>query len=106
MKTELRDGEELVKEGATKFQSGFHTAVGRLCLTNQRLVFEPHESKQRCIEVELTNVRSSGPCWSWLVGLIPLYPDALRVRTPAKKYRFVLLNRTEWATAIAEQKNA
>lgn len=43
MKTELRQGEQIVKEGAANLQKNIETVGGKLCLTNQRLVFEAHK---------------------------------------------------------------
>jgi hypothetical protein len=107
MKTELRQGEQVVKEGAANLQKNVETVGGRLCLTNQRLVFEAHKLNVQggATEVELANVQSSRLCWTWFLGFIPLFPNSLAVFTKqGKEYRFVLFGRHAWAAAIDTQR--
>jgi hypothetical protein len=107
MKTELRKGEQVVKEGAANLQKNIEAVGGKLSLTNQRLVFEAHKINVQggTTEVELSSVHSSRPCWTKFLGLIPLFPNSLAVRTiEGKEYRFVLFGRKAWAAAIDAQK--
>jgi len=107
MKTELRMGEQVIKEGAANLQKNIETVGGKLCLTNQRLVFEAHDINIQggTTEVELSNVQSSRPCWTRFLGLIPLFPNSLAVFTKqGKEYRFVLFGRHAWAAAIEAQR--
>ncbi len=106
MKTELRSGEQVVKEGAANLQRNIEAVGGKLCLTSQRLVFEAHKINVQAgtTEVELSNVQSSRACWTKFLGLIPLFPNSLAVFTKqGKEYRFVLFGRHAWAAAIEAQ---
>lgn len=108
MKTPLRPGEQVVKEGAANLQKNIETVGGKLCLTNQRLVFETHRINVQggITEVDLSNVQSSRPCWTKFLGLLPLFPNSLAVFTKqGKEYRFVLFGRHAWAAAIEAQRN-
>jgi hypothetical protein len=106
MKTQLRPGEQVIKEGAANLQKIIETVGGKLCLTNQRLVFEAHKFNVQggATEVDLSSVQSSLPCWTKFLGLIPLFPNSLAVFTKqGKEYRFVLFGRHAWAAAIEAQ---
>jgi len=79
---------------------------GKLCLTNQRLVFEGHKFNVQggTIELEVSNIQSSRPCWTRFFGFIPLFPNSLAVFTKqGKEYRFALFGRHAWAAAIEAQ---
>lgn len=107
MKTDLRPGEQVVKEGLANLQKNIETVGGKLYLTNQRLVFEAHAINFQggTTEVEMSNVQSARLCWTKLLGLIPLIPNSIAVATKlGKEYRFVLFNRQEWVTAIESQR--
>ena len=107
MKTPLRTGEQVVKEGAANLQKNIETVGGKLCLTNQRLLFEAHKINVQggTTEVDLSNVQSSRPCWTKFLGLLPLFPNSLAVCTiQGKEYRFVLFGRHAWAAAIESQR--
>lgn len=101
-KLKLREGEQVLKDGAANLQRGVETVGGRLYLTNQRLVFQPHrfnvQSQQA--ELELGGVRSVRPCWTKFLNLIPLVPNSLSVGASQGEYRFVLFGRRAWASAI------
>jgi len=106
MKTELRSGEQVVKEGAANLQKNIEAVGGKLCLTSQRLVFEAYKINVQAgtTEVELRNVQSSRTCWTKFLGLIPLFPNSLAVFTKqGEEYRFVLFGRHAWAAAIESQ---
>ena len=107
MKTELRQGEQVIKEGPANLQKGIETVGGKLFLTNQRLVFEAHKFNVQggVTELDLSTVRSSHPCWTRFLGVIPVFPNSLAVSDEqGKTLRFVLLGRHEWAAAIEEQR--
>jgi len=106
MMTELRQGEQVVKESAANLQKNVETVGGRLCLTNQRLVFESHKFNLQggTTELELSSIQSSHPCWALFLGFLPLFPNSLAVSTKqGKEYRFVLFGRHAWAAAIEAQ---
>lgn len=107
MRTELRKGEQVVKEGAASLQKSIETVGGRLRLTNQRLIFEAHRfNVQRGVtEIELASIQASRPCWTKFLGLLPLFPNALAVFTQqGREYRFILFGRGAWAAAIEAQR--
>lgn len=108
MKTELRQGEKLIKNGGANLQKNIETVGGKLHLTDQRLVFEAHKFNVQSgvTEVELSNIQSSEKCWTKFLGFLPLFPNSLAVYTKqGKEYRFVLFGRGAWAAAIEAQKN-
>ena len=103
MNCELRPGEEVIKVGPANLQKNIETVGGKLCLTNQRLVFEAHKFNVQVgtTEVELSDVQSSQPCWTKFLGVIPVFPNSLAVHVKqGNEYRFVLGDRASWATAI------
>lgn len=107
MKTALRHGETLIKDGAANLQKNIETVGGKLYLTNQRLVFESHKFNMQSgvTEVELSSIQSSEKCWTRFLGLFPLFPNSLAVYTKqGKELRFVLFGRGAWAAAIEAQK--
>ena len=109
MQTELKQNEQIIKQGAANLQKGIETVGGKLYLTNQRLVFEAHKINVQggTTEIELPDILSSEKCWTKFLGFIPLMPNSLAVYTKAgKEYRFVLFGRGAWASAIDENKNA
>jgi hypothetical protein len=109
MKTALRQGETIVKEGAANLQRGIETVGGRLHLTNQRLVFEAHQFNVQAgsTEIDLADVQASRPCWTRFLGLIPMFPNSLAVSTSdGKEYRFVLFGRGAWSRAIEARRAA
>ena len=109
MKTELKQNEQIIKQGAANLQKGIETIGGRLYLTNQRLVFDAHKINVQggTTEIELPDILSSEKCWTKFLGFIPLMPNSLAVYTKGgKEYRFVLFGRGAWAAAIDENKNA
>lgn len=108
MKTELRQGEQIVKEGAANLQKKIEAVGGKLCLTNQRLVFEAHKINIQggTTEVELSSIQSLRLCWTRFLGFIPVFPNSLAVFTKqGKEYRFVLSGRHAWSAAIEAQRN-
>lgn len=108
MQAGLRQGEQILKEGVANLQKNTETVGGKLCLTNQRLVFEAHKINVQggTTELELSNIQSLRPCWTQFLGLIPLFPNSLAIFTKqGKEYRFVLFGRHAWAAAIEAQAN-
>ena len=109
MRTELRQGEQVIKEGSASLQKNIETVGGRLRLTNQRLLFEAHRfNVQRGVtEIELPNIQASRPCWTKFLGLLPLFPNSLAVFTQqGREYRFILFGRHVWAAAIEVQRKS
>lgn len=81
MKTTLRQGEQIIKNGAANLQKNIETVGGKLYLTNQRLVFESHKFNVQSgeTEVELSNIQSLEKCWTKFLGFVPLFPNSLAV---------------------------
>lgn len=103
MKSELRSGERIIKEGAANLQKNIETVGGRLYLTNQRVVFESHKFNVQSgvTEIEIPSIQSSEPAWTKFLGFLPIFPNSLSVYTKqGKEYRFVLFGRGAWAAAI------
>lgn len=103
MKTELRPGEDIVKEGAANLQRGAETVGGRLYLTGQRLVFEAHalNFQSGVMVLERQGIRSARPDWTRLFGRVPLLPNALVIGTSdGEEHRFTVFGRQDWVAAI------
>jgi GRAM domain len=106
MKILLRRDEQIIKEGEAELQKNVHMVVGRLYLTNQRFVFVAHRYNIRggITEIELSNIRSLEKCWTRLLGLFPIFPNSLAVRTmQGKEFRFVLYGRSAWIATLKSQ---
>lgn len=109
MKTELNQNEQVIKHGPANLQKGIETVGGKLYLTNQRLVFEAHKINIQGgnTVINLSDFQSSETCWTKFLGIIPVMPNSLAVRTEAgKEYRFVLVRRKDWAAEIDAAINA
>ncbi|MCP4491833.1 MAG: hypothetical protein GY820_31680 [Gammaproteobacteria bacterium] len=109
MKTELKQNEQIIKQGVANLQKGIETVGGKLYLTNHRLVFDAHKINVQggATEIELPDILSSEKCWTKFLGCIPLMPNSLAVYTKTgEEYRFVLFGRGAWVEAIDENKNA
>ena len=107
MRTELRQGEQVIKEGASSLQKNIEIVGGKLRLTNQRLLFETHRFNvlRGVTDIELSSIQALGPCWTKLLGFLPLFPNSLAIFTlQGKEYRFVLFGRHAWAAAIKAQR--
>lgn len=106
---ELRSDKSVIKEGAANLQKNIENVGGKLFLTEQRLIFEARKFNVQggAIEIELSIVQSSRPCWTRFLGLIPLFPNSLAVYTKqGKEYRFALFGRHAWAAAIEAHRKA
>jgi hypothetical protein len=107
MITELRPGEQVVKQGAANLQKNVETVGGKLYLTNERLIFEAHRINVQggVTQIELEDVKSTLRCWTRFLGFLPVFPNSLAVQTrQGKDYRFVLLGRHAWQIAIEESR--
>ena len=105
MKTELNQGEELVKKGGGNLQKGVETVGGFLYLTNQRLIFEAHAINIQGGNtiIDLSDIDSTEKCWTKFLNVIPLMPNSLAVHTKTgDEYRFVLFGRSAWQEKINE----
>ncbi|EKV26358.1 Putative GRAM domain protein [Caenispirillum salinarum AK4] len=105
MKTQLRDGETLVKESRANHQKNIEAVGGKLFLTTQRLVFEAHAINVQggTTIFDLADIRSARPSWTRILGLVPLVPNAVAVETAdGTTVRFTVFGRKAWAAAIKQ----
>ena len=106
MKITLNPNEKLLREGAASLQRGVETVGGKLFLTDQRLLFQSHafNIQTGSTEIPLPQVRSTRPCWTRFLNVVPLFPNSLAIETSSgTAYRFVLFGRKAWASAIDAQ---
>lgn len=109
MKSALTPGERLIKHSGANVQRGMEAVGGHLHLTSQRLVFESHAFNVQTgpTEIALADIQAVVPCWTRFLGLIPLFPNSLSVRTrQGAEHRFVVHGRGAWADAIAAASRA
>lgn len=102
MKIDLATDERLLREGAANLQRGLETVGGQLFLTDSRLVFASHRFNVQtgAAAIALSDVRSVRPCWTRLLGFLPVAPNSLAVTATSGDHRFVLSERSVWAEAI------
>ena len=102
MKIELAANERVIREGGANVQRRWEAVGGRLFLTNARLVFSSHSFNVQTgpLEIPLADIREITPCWTKFMGLIPLAPNSLAVRSDSGEHRFVVHGRRAWAAAI------
>ena len=108
MKTQLRPGEQVVKQSLGNMKRGLQNIGGKLYLTTQRVIFEPHvfNIHSTIIAIELGQISSATATWTTLLG-VPLVPNAVQVESPTgQACRFAVFNRQQWAGAIEWQRNA
>jgi hypothetical protein len=81
MKTQLREGENLIKSGGANLHRGIEAVGGKLHFTNQRLVFESHgfNIQTGAVVVELGDIQSLQQTRTKLFGAIPMFKNALLV---------------------------
>lgn len=102
MKTPFFHDEKIIKEGLANMQRSILSVGGKLYLTNQRLIFEPHALNigSGATIIPLSSVTAARKCWTRFLNLIPMVPNGLAVSSKGKKYRFVTWRRQEWVSAI------
>lgn len=82
---------------------GAESVGGRLCCTNQRLIFESHAMNVQTGDtiIELGQIVSAKPVWTKAFGLIPLAPNSFEVTLrDGSAQSFVVMGRGEWIAAI------
>ncbi len=106
MRTKLRQGEQVIKEGAANLQVNLETVGGKLYLTNQRLVFEAHwiNIQSGTTELELSRIQMLEKCWTKFLGFVPLFRNSLVVyMEQGNEYHFVLSGYEAWKASIELQ---
>lgn len=82
---------------------------GRLILTADALLFQPHafNVQRQTLSLPLRQIVAIQSCWTRLFGLLPIAPTSLAVRLEGgKRYRFVIGKRTQWMADIASARDA
>jgi GRAM domain len=108
MHTSLMPGETVVKEARANLQRGVESVGGHIYLTDQRLIFESHRfNVQRgATIIELSDVVDVEPIWTRFLGVLPSFPNSIRVRTrDGEEQRIVCSKRGEWIDAIERAKD-
>jgi GRAM domain len=108
MHTSLNPGETVVREARANLQRGVESVGGHLYLTDQRLIFESHRfNVQRgATIVPLSDVVEVEPIWTRFLGVLPTFPNSIRVRMrDGEDQRIVCSKRGEWIAAIEQAKS-
>lgn len=105
-KTTLASDESVIREAKANLQRCPETVGGRLYLTDRRLIFEAHVAnvQRGATAIELADVTGTAKAWTKFVGLIPLAPNTLVVRTRDGEHRIVVSERDQWIDAIDAQR--
>ncbi len=107
MKSPLRDGYLIIKEGTATLKKNFEAVGGKLYLTEQHLTFESHKFniQSGVTTIELSDIQYAKINLYKFLRLIPLLPNSLSVYTTDEtEYRFVLWGGSAWAKAINQHK--
>lgn len=108
MNTQLEPTETVLKIGTANLQRGIETVGGRLYLTTERLISEPHafNVQKGATSIPLRDISSVAKCWTKFLNLVPLVPNSLAVTTAqGQTHRLVVVGREEWASAINRAKS-
>ena len=98
--------ETQVCSGPANAQRGMETVGGWLYLTSERLIFEAHgfNIQRGRTTISLRQVSGLERCWTCLLGIVPLAPSSILVRTLAgDAHRFVVCGREAWLADIGDQ---
>jgi hypothetical protein len=105
MNTELRDDEDVLRDGMANLQRGIEAVGGHLYLTTHRLIFESHalNIQTGTTIIPLRDVQEMWKTWTKFLGFLPMFPNSLAVSTSkGQTYRFVIFDRDGWINAIRE----
>ena len=109
MRIDLQPGERLIRDGGANLMRGMEAVGGRLFLTDRRLHFASHAFNiaRGATDLPLADIAATAPCWTKFLGVIPLLPNSLAVRTrDGAEYRFVVYGRRAWQAAIEAARQA
>ncbi|WP_017162724.1 hypothetical protein [Xanthomonas phaseoli] len=93
----------VLRQAPANLQRGMEAVGGRLILTADALLFQPHafNVQRQSLSVPLRQIVAVRPCWTRLLGLLPIAPTSLAVRLDDQtQYRFVIGKRTQWMAEI------
>ncbi len=108
MKTNLLENEDVEYESAANHQKNIETIGGKLYLTNERLVFEPHglNIQKQKVKISLSDIYSVETRWTKFLGFLPLAPNAFIVcRQDGIFWSFTVNKRKNWIKKINEAKS-
>jgi hypothetical protein len=97
------DGGALILDGPANLQRGWEAAGGWLALSPDWLAFTPHRVNWRVgrLLVPTSALRRAWTCWTWVFGLVPVFPNSVAVETAGGRvYRFVVVDRQAWVAAL------
>ncbi|AOY66991.1 hypothetical protein IPT12_20130 [Xanthomonas perforans] len=99
----------VLRQAPANLQRGMEAVGGRLILTADALLFQPHafNVQRQTLSLPLRQIVAIQSCWTRLFGLLPIAPTSLAVRLEdGKRYRFVIGKRTQWMADIASARDA
>ncbi|AEO43648.1 hypothetical protein P2C08_18695 [Xanthomonas perforans] len=99
----------VLRQAPANLQRGMEAVGGRLILTADALLFQPHafNVQRQTLSLPLPQIVAIQSCWTRLFGLLPIAPTSLAVRLEdGKRYRFVIGKRTQWMADIASARDA
>ncbi|MBO9849204.1 hypothetical protein J7386_10645 [Xanthomonas phaseoli pv. dieffenbachiae] len=99
----------VLRQAPANLQRGMEAVGGRLILTADALLFQPHafNVQRQTLSLPLPQIVAIQSCWTLLFGLLPIAPTSLAVRLEdGKRYRFVIGKRTQWMADIASARDA
>ncbi|SON78719.1 conserved hypothetical protein [Xanthomonas phaseoli pv. phaseoli] len=99
----------VLRQAPANLQRGMEAVGGRLILTADALLFQPHafNVQRQSLSVPLRQIVAVRPCWTRLLGLLPIAPTSLAVRLDDQtQYRFVIGKRTQWMADIVSAQDA
>lgn len=100
---------DVLRQAPANLQCGMEAVGGRLILTADALLFQPQafDVRTRSLSIPLRQIVAMQPCWTRLLGLVPIAPTALAVHvSDGNAYRFVIGKREQWMATIASVREA
>lgn len=98
-----KKSQDIIMKSAANLQRGWETVGGKLTLTEDELIFNPHKLNIQRAEkrVLLSKVASVTECWTKFLNKFPVANNSLSIVTDdGDEYRFVLSKRKRWAKEI------
>ena len=101
---------EVLFEGAAALERGAEQVDGMLSVTREAVVFTPGSLRTRSLatDIPLEEVERAVPASSRLLGLLPVWPNAIKLRTRRGIFRFIVdrADRDLWVREIEEARRA
>jgi hypothetical protein len=96
------DGQVVLVEGPANLQRGWEAVGGWLALSPGWLVFTAHRINWQADpeRIPVNTIRRARPCWTRLLGLIPVCPNSFAVEAAGGVYRFAVRGRRRWVSAL------